>query len=123
MTPALQVEDASIGRPSFLRHRIDEDFGRKQPARIPSLAIRFLVATAVSILERYRLQTVADFFNIFDNANFADPDNLLESPTFGQSLQMLATSLGSGGIEAGFSPLYQIGGPRSVFQLALKLTF
>jgi hypothetical protein len=39
-----------------------------------------------------------------------------------QSTQMLGQSLGSGGIEGGFSPLYQIGGSRSI-QLALRLQF
>jgi len=34
----------------------------------------------------------------------------------------LASSLGSGGANGGFNPLYQIGGPRSI-ELALKLAF
>ncbi len=35
---------------------------------------------------------------------------------------MLGRSLGSGGVNGGLSPLYQIGGPRSL-QLAVKLQF
>jgi len=35
---------------------------------------------------------------------------------------MLGASLGSGGQNGGLSPLYQIGGPRSV-QVSLKLVF
>jgi hypothetical protein len=35
---------------------------------------------------------------------------------------MLGRSLGNGGINGGLSPLYQIGGPRSM-QLALRLQF
>ena len=46
----------------------------------------------------------------------------LPSPLFGHSTQTLANSLGSGGANGGFNPLYQIGGPRSI-QLALKLQF
>jgi hypothetical protein len=46
----------------------------------------------------------------------------LTSPLFGRSTQTLANSLGSGGANGGFNPLYQIGGPRSI-QLALKLQF
>jgi hypothetical protein len=34
----------------------------------------------------------------------------------------LGKSLGSGGANGGLSPLYQIGGPRSI-QLALRLQF
>jgi hypothetical protein len=41
---------------------------------------------------------------------------------FGYATQMLASSLGSGGANGGFNPLYQIGGPRSI-QFALKLQF
>jgi hypothetical protein len=63
----------------------------------------------------------AEFFNIFNNPNFGSPNNNLTSPLFGQSTQTLASSL-AGSENAGFNPLYQIGGPRSI-QLALKLQF
>jgi hypothetical protein len=53
--------------------------------------------------------------------NFGSPNNVLTSPLFGQSTQTLANSLASGN-NAGFNPLYQVGGPRSI-QLALKLQF
>jgi hypothetical protein len=46
----------------------------------------------------------------------------LHSRLFGLSTQTLARSLGTGGINGGLSPLYQVGGPRSV-QLALRLSF
>jgi TonB dependent receptor len=75
-----------------------------------------------TLVEKCKLQLRADFFNVFNHPNFGDPDNALESATFGQSVQTLGQSLGSGGIESGFSPLYQIGGPRSI-QLALKIQF
>jgi hypothetical protein len=62
-----------------------------------------------------------EFFNLFNHPNFDPPDNNLTDALFGQSTQTLASSLaGTGG--AGFNPLYQIGGPRSI-QLALKLQF
>jgi len=64
----------------------------------------------------------AEFFNIFNHPNFGNPNNSLTSPLFGHSTQTLASSLGSGGANGGFNPLYQIGGPRSI-QLALKLQF
>jgi len=57
-----------------------------------------------------------------NHPNFGNPTNNLTSPLFGRSTQTLANSLGSGGANGGFNPLYQIGGPRSI-QLALKLQF
>ena len=75
-----------------------------------------------AVKERWRLQFRGELFNIFNHPNFAQPTNLLSSPLFGISTSMLGRSLGSGGINGGFAPLYQIGGPRSV-QLALKLQF
>jgi hypothetical protein len=57
-------------------------------------------------------------FHITENVGL----NFLTSPLFGYSTQTLASSLGSGGANGGFNPLYQIGGPRSM-QFALKLQF
>ncbi len=65
----------------------------------------------------------AEFFNIFNTTRTsATPNNTLNSPLLGRSTQTLASSLGSGGANGGFNPLYQIGGARSI-QLALKLQF
>ena len=61
-----------------------------------------------------RLRFRAEFFNIFNHPNFGSPTNVLTSPLFGRSTQTLANSLGSGGANGGFNPLYQIGGPRSI---------
>lgn len=74
------------------------------------------------VTERVALRFRAEFFNIFNQANFGGPVFDLSSPLFGQSTQTLASSLGSGGANGGFSPLYQIGGPRSI-QLAARLEF
>jgi hypothetical protein len=74
------------------------------------------------LTEKIGLQFRAEFFNLFNHPNFGSPTNGLGSPLFGLSAGTLASSLGSGGANGGFSPLYQIGGPRSI-QLALKLTF
>jgi hypothetical protein len=76
--------------------------------------------------ERLKLQFRTEFFNIFNHPNFGDPcclqSNFISNPTFGRSPSTLAGSLGSGGVNGGFNPLYQVGGPRSI-QFALKLQF
>jgi hypothetical protein len=82
----------------------------------------FTVRRQFRISEKLNLQARADFFNVFNHPNFGNPANTLSSALFGESTQMLGKSLGSGGTNGGFSPLYQLGGPRSI-QLALKMTF
>jgi hypothetical protein len=72
--------------------------------------------------EHIKLQLRAEAFNIFNHPNFGNPDNILTGNFFGQSTQMLGRSLGTGGINGGLSPIYQIGGARSI-QLSLKLLF
>jgi hypothetical protein len=72
--------------------------------------------------ERLRVRFRAEFFNIFNHPNFGNPVNQLTSPLFGLSTQTLANSLGSGGANGGLSPLYQVGGPRSI-QFALRIEF
>ena len=72
--------------------------------------------------ERFKLQFKTEVFNLFNHPNFGNPNNILSSNLFGQSTQMFGRSLGNGGINGGLSPIYQIGGPRSI-QLALKLQF
>ncbi|HKR02591.1 MAG TPA: carboxypeptidase regulatory-like domain-containing protein, partial [Pyrinomonadaceae bacterium] len=72
-----------------------------------------------SLGERFRLQFKTEVFNLFNHPNFGNPNNVLSSSSFGRSTQMFGRSLGNGGINGGLSPLYQVGGPRSV-QLALK---
>jgi hypothetical protein len=72
------------------------------------------------IFERLKLQFRAEAFNVFNHPNFGkvDPTYCVGSSTctFGTALQTLSSSLGV------LSPLYQMGGPRSV-QFALKLAF
>jgi Carboxypeptidase regulatory-like domain/TonB dependent receptor len=72
------------------------------------------------LTEKVGLRFRGEFFNLFNHPNFGNPANNLTNPLFGQSTQTLASSLGSGGANGGFNPLYQIGGPRSI-QLALRL--
>lgn len=76
-----------------------------------------------ALRESLHLKFRAEFFNVLNHPNFANPNGNLLSPLFGVSTTMLNRGLGAGAVASGgFSPLYQIGGPRSG-QLALKLTF
>ena len=73
--------------------------------------------------DRLTLQFRSEFFNIFNHPNFGLPvRDLGDVPNFGVPKDTFAQSLGSGGADEGFNPLYQLGGPRSV-QFALKLQF
>jgi hypothetical protein len=107
-TPAPTGQQGNFGR-NVLR-----GFGASQA----DIAIQRQFRLSEKIALRFR----SEFFNIFNHPNFGPPDNTLTDALFGRSTQTLASSLGSGGANGGFNPLYQIGGPRSV-QLALKLVF
>jgi outer membrane receptor protein involved in Fe transport len=74
-------------------------------------------------LDRWNLQLRLEAFNVFNHASFAQPTNALSSGVFGQPTRTLASGLGGGGVAGGgFSPLYQVGGARSI-QLAARLQF
>ena len=98
------------------------DFGRNVLRSFGATQIDLAIQREFHVTERLHLQFRSEFFNTFNHPNFGPPNNSLTSPLFGVSTQMLASSLGSGGANGGFNPLYQIGGPRSI-QLALKLQF
>jgi hypothetical protein len=76
----------------------------------------------LTVTERAKLQLRVDIFNVFNHPNFGDPVADLGSGLFGQSVQMLGASLGSGGVNGGLSPVYQFGGPRAA-QLVVRLEF
>jgi hypothetical protein len=68
------------------------------------------------VSERLKLQFRAEAFNIFNHPSFGAINSYYGYAGFGLATQTLAQSLG------GLSPLYQIGGPRSL-QFALKVLF
>lgn len=89
----------------------------------------FAVHRDFPIRESIKLQFRAEMFNVLNHPNFGQPNSSFLSPPnggpagFGLSTQMLGASLSGQNVGGGgFSPLYQIGGPRSI-QLALKLMF
>ncbi|HKY41524.1 MAG TPA: carboxypeptidase regulatory-like domain-containing protein [Pyrinomonadaceae bacterium] len=137
----LQRPDLVPGVPLYLKdhtvaggRRINRDAftvpAESRQGNLPYNALRGFAVSQVDLAlhrqfvlgEYLKLQVKADVFNVFNHPNFGNPINTLDNSLFGQSLQMLNRSLGSGGINGGLSPVYQIGGPRSI-QLALRLQF
>jgi Carboxypeptidase regulatory-like domain len=106
--------------------------GRNALRGFPVWQIDLALGRQFKLTERVNLQFRAEFFNLFNHPNFGDPDSNLGTvsvdgvftphSSFGVSPSMLGRRLGQEGTGGGFSPLYQIGGPRSI-QLALKLQF
>jgi hypothetical protein len=98
------------------------DFGRNVLRGFGAWQADVAFQRQFQLTEKVGLRFRGEFFNLFNHPNFGPPDNNLTDALFGLSTQTLASSLGSGGANGGFNPLYQIGGPRSI-QLALKLQF
>jgi hypothetical protein len=96
--------------------------GRNSLRGFPFWQIDLALRRQFNVTEKVNLQLRAEFFNVFNHPNFADPVGSINSGLFGRSTQMLSRGLGSGGSLGGFSPIYQMGGARSV-QLALKVAF
>ena len=106
--------------------------GRNSLRGFPVYQVDLSIRRQFNFTEQVNLLFRTEFFNIFNHPNFGDPFPTFASvgangqpifnPLFGRSRMMLGRSLGSGGVNGGFNPLYQIGGPRSI-QFALKLQF
>jgi hypothetical protein len=75
---------------------------------------------AFQVSERFKLVFRADFFNLFNHPNFADPDSGIGDGTFGQSIQMANGVLG--GYGNSLNSVFETGGPRTI-QFSLKLQF
>ena len=99
------------------------DLGRNSLRGFAATQVDFAVHRDFPLHAALKLQFRAEMFNILNHPNFGPPDGNLADPTFGVSTQLLGQYL-AGGLQGsgGFSPLYQIGGPRSI-QFALKLLF
>jgi hypothetical protein len=99
------------------------DLGRNALRGFGAAQWDFAIHRDFPVHESVKLQFRAEMFNVLNHPNFGPPSGALGEAGFGVSTQMLAQSLNSTNLgSGGFSPLYQIGGPRSI-QLALKLFF
>jgi hypothetical protein len=96
----------------------DGTSGRNQYYGPPLQNYDFAAAKLFGFRERVRAEFRADFFNIFNHTNFANPVANMNDANFGRITQTLgsavATSIGTSG-----GP---VGGPRIV-QLSLRLRF
>jgi len=99
------------------------DLGRNGLRGFGAAQWDFAVHRDFPIRESLKLQFRVEAFNVLNHPNFGSPNNQLFQSGFGLSSETLGQYL-SGGVVGGggLSPLYQMGGPRSV-QLALKLNF
>jgi hypothetical protein len=87
------------------------------------------VSREFHLTERVNIRGKAEFFNVFNHPNFANPDGFLGtySPPlavnsfFGFSTGMSARAPAAG-VMNGLTSLYRMGGPRSI-QLSLKFAF
>ena len=102
------------GRQGTLGRNVMRGFSLQQTDL--SVRRRFRLGERVGLL--FRL----DMFNVFNHPNFADPVNTLNSATFGRATQTFGKGLGNGAFGSGLSPLYQIGGARSM-QFSFKVEF
>jgi hypothetical protein len=133
----LYVDDDTVpggrrfNRAAFAPPPVDADDNPLRQGTLGRNALRGFAMSQVDLAVRrdiplsggVNVQLRVEAFNLFNQVNFGAPTNALSSGLFGQATRALATSLGAGGVAGGgFSPLYQVGGPRSV-QLALRLQF
>jgi hypothetical protein len=90
--------------------------GRNVLRGFPASQVDVSARREFRLTERWKIQARVDAFNVFNHPNFNNPPGSLRDSNFGQSTQVLASGLG------GLSPLYQVGGPRSL-EMALKILY
>jgi hypothetical protein len=126
----------ALNRAAFVDPPADSNGNPLRPGDFSRNALRgfaawqwdFAVHRDFPLHEALALEFRAEMFNVLNHPSFAPPvSDLSNSTQFGLSTQSLGGFLaGSGGTAVGntggFSPLYQIGGPRSI-QFGLKLKF
>ena len=125
----LYLRDASVagGRrinPSAFVVPVEErqgTLGRNALRAFPLSQLDFSVGRTFYVTETINFQLRADSFNVLNHPNFANPSGSLGSNgLFGVSTAMANTPFN--GITNGLTPLFRVGGPRSL-QLSLKFGF
>ena len=106
-----KLNRAAFASPSTVRQGT---LGRNAIAGLGMTQSDLSIGREFALSERQRLQFRLEAFNLFNAAQFGDPVRFLASPLFGQSASMLNVMLGTGTPASGLSPVFQIGGPRSV---------
>jgi hypothetical protein len=95
--------------------------GRNALRGFPLSQLNVSVGRTFYVTETINVQLRADSFNAPNHPSFADPSGSLGAGSlFGVSTAMANTSFN--GITNGLTPLFRVGGPRSL-QLSLKLSF
>jgi len=99
------------------------DLGRNALRGFGAAQWDFSIRRQFDLREGLHLQFKTEFFNLLNHPNFANPNSILANQFFGLSTMTLAQALGgSAPGSAGFNPIFQLGGPRSI-QFALKFEF
>jgi len=120
-----ELNPGAVVVPSDLRQG---DLGRNAFRGFSVVQQDFSVRRRFRVTERCGIEFIAEAFNVWNHPNFASPSgslgrftsHLIPSSSFGTSQSMFGTGTTTGSFGSGFSPLYQVGGPRSL-QLSLKL--
>jgi hypothetical protein len=92
------------------------DLGRNKVRGLGAWQLDIALRRQFKLTEKVNVQLRAEAFNLFNHPNFGRIQTFLGATTFGRATNMLGTQLG------GLSPLYQIGGPRSL-QFAARIFF
>jgi hypothetical protein len=108
------------------------NFGRNVVRGFSLSQVDLAVRRRLRITDRMDLQLRAEAFNLLNHPNFSSPSgelgrlssngNLSRQRGFGVSQATVAQGLQAVSVGSGFSPLYQIGGARSL-QLGIRLEF
>ena len=95
---------------------VQGDLGRNRIRGFPAAQIDLSLRRSFPFLVRTKISLAVDVFNVLNHPNFGLPVGDISNARFGRATTMLGRGLG------GVSPVYQIGGPRSV-QLSARIGF